>query len=80
VREGRRHNAVIDVSFIVTVVALGVVAAGLLHSPESELPPGNAVSSGEAARDGDYSIVSEPVEYPVDIPGCSEVEPPPPSG
>ncbi|CAH0140849.1 hypothetical protein [Rhodococcoides fascians] len=77
--EGRRHNAVIDVSVIVTVVALGVVAAGLLHSPESELPPGNAVSSGEAARDGDYSIVSEPVEYPVDIPGCSEVEPPPPS-
>ncbi|WP_415972772.1 hypothetical protein [Rhodococcus sp. 077-4] len=69
--EGRRYDAIIDVSVIVTVVALGVVAAGLLHSPE------NAVSTEEAAVDSDYSIVSEPIEYPVDIPGCSEVEPPP---
>ncbi|AMY53774.1 hypothetical protein A3L23_02437 [Rhodococcoides fascians D188] len=62
---GRRHNTVIDVSVIVTVVALGVVAAGLLRSPES------------VAVDADSSVVFEPVQYPVDIPGCVEVEPPP---
>ncbi|CCQ14724.1 putative uncharacterized protein [Rhodococcus sp. AW25M09] len=65
--EGRRYDAIIDASVIVTVVALGVVAAGLLRSPES------------AVAERDSSIVSEPIEYPVDIPGCSEVEPPPSS-
>lgn len=67
VLEGRRYDTIIDASVIVTVVALGVVAAGLLRSPESTV----------AERDS--SIVSEPIEYPVDIPGCSEVEPPPSS-
>ncbi|OZC84929.1 hypothetical protein CH254_19640 [Rhodococcus sp. 06-412-2C] len=65
--EGRRYDAIIDASVIVTVVALGVVSAGLLRSPESAV----AVSDSE--------VVSEPIEYPVDIPGCSEVEPPPSS-
>ncbi|MDV8024933.1 hypothetical protein [Rhodococcus sp. IEGM 1330] len=67
---GRRHDAIVDVSVIVTIVAIvaiGVVAAGLLRSPESAV----AVS--------DSQVVSEPIEYPVDIPGCSEVEPPPSS-
>ncbi|MDV6262584.1 hypothetical protein [Rhodococcoides yunnanense] len=64
---GRRHDAIIDVSVTVTVVALGVVSAGLLRSQES------------AVVEGDYSVASEPVQYPVDIPGCSEVEPPPSS-
>ncbi|MCZ4519882.1 hypothetical protein O4220_15310 [Rhodococcus ruber] len=65
--DGRRCDAIIDISVIVTVVALGVVAAGLLRSPES------------AVAVGDSEVVSEPIEYPVDIPGCSEVEPPPSS-
>lgn len=65
VPEGRRHDVIIDISVIVTVVALGVVAAGLLRSPES------------AVAEGDSAVVSEPIEYPVDIPGCPEVEPPP---
>lgn len=65
VPEGRRHDLIIDTSVIVTVVALGVVAAGLLRSPES------------AVAEGDSALVSEPVEYPVNIQGCPEVEPPP---
>lgn len=67
VPEGRRYDVIIDVSVIVTIVALGVVAAGLLRSPES------------AVAESDSRVVSEPIEYPVDIPGCSEVEPPPSS-
>nr|WP_314142534.1 hypothetical protein [uncultured Rhodococcus sp.] len=63
--EGRKHDVIIDVSVIVTVVALGVVAAGLLRSPDS------------AVAEDDVPVVSEPIEYPVDIPGCPEVDPPP---
>ena len=43
------------------VVAVGVVTAGLTHQP---------VGQSESA------YLSEPVEYPVDIPGCESVEPP----
>ncbi|CCQ14621.1 putative uncharacterized protein [Rhodococcus sp. AW25M09] len=43
------------------VVALGVAAAGLTHQPMGQ--------SG-------LGYLSEPVEYPVDIPGCESVEPP----
>lgn len=70
VPEGRRHDAIIDASVIVTIVALGVVAAGLLRSPES------AVVEGGSSVDSE-PVLFEPVEYPVDIPGCPEVEPPP---
>lgn len=43
------------------VVAVGVVAAGLTHQPMGQ--------SG-------LGYLSEPVEYPVDIPGCESVDPP----
>lgn len=43
------------------IVAVGVVAAGLTHQPMGQ--------SG-------LGYLSEPVEYPVDIPGCESVEPP----
>ncbi|OZF35394.1 hypothetical protein CH294_12245 [Rhodococcus sp. 14-2483-1-1] len=47
--------------FVGVVVTVGVVAAGLTHQPMGQSGSG---------------YLSEPVEYPVDIPGCESVEPP----
>ncbi|MGV8875530.1 MAG: hypothetical protein ACOH2Q_23605 [Rhodococcus sp. (in: high G+C Gram-positive bacteria)] len=57
----RRGGVRTDGIVVVVVVAMGVVAAGLTYQPMGQSGLGYA---------------SEPVEYPVDIPGCESVEAP----
>lgn len=61
-----RDSTWFDVVVIVSIVAAGTVVAGLLNDYEA----------GEPGADRVYSYVSEPVPYPVRIPGCDAVEPP----
>ncbi|QHE73055.1 hypothetical protein GFS60_06706 (plasmid) [Rhodococcus sp. WAY2] len=61
-----RDSTWFDVVVIVSIVAAGTVVAGLLNDYEA----------GEPGADRAYSYVSEPVPYPVRIPGCDAVEPP----
>ncbi|WP_338891918.1 hypothetical protein [Rhodococcus sovatensis] len=67
--EAKRHDLIVDTAVVIAAVSIGIVVAGLLpqagEAPEPNLPLPNA------------QIVSEPVEYPVDIPGCTSVRPPP---
>ena len=57
----RRGGVRTDGVVVGVVVAVGVVAAGLTHQPMGQSESG---------------YISEPVDYPVDIPGCESVEPP----
>nr|WP_314144955.1 hypothetical protein [uncultured Rhodococcus sp.] len=57
----RRGGVRTDGAVVGVIVTVGVVAAGLTHQPMGQ--------SG-------LGYVSEPVEYPVNIPGCESVEPP----
>ncbi|MBW4782453.1 MAG: hypothetical protein NTX68_23075 [Rhodococcus sp.] len=57
----RRGGVWPDVIVVGAVVVVGVVFAGLTHQPMGQSEMGYG---------------SEPVEYPVDIPGCASVEPP----
>ncbi|WP_141214778.1 MULTISPECIES: hypothetical protein [unclassified Rhodococcus (in: high G+C Gram-positive bacteria)] len=57
----RRGGERTDGVVIGVIVAVGTVAAGLTHQPMGQSGSG---------------YVSEPVEYPVNIPGCESVEPP----
>ncbi|WP_278261933.1 hypothetical protein [Nocardia sp. AG03] len=61
----------------VSVVACGVIAGGLLHETEPELttaPPTSTRVTTEAARPQSYRTPE--VVFPVEIPGCDQVEPP----
>ncbi|ORL90140.1 hypothetical protein A5N78_11060 [Prescottella equi] len=63
---------------LVSVVAVGVVVAGFLHSPEPELTtalPTTTPPTTEPERP-EYSYVTPSVTYPTQIPGCDVVERP----
>lgn len=63
---------------LVSVVAVGVVVAGFLHSPEPELttaPPTTPPPTTEPERP-EYTYVTPSVTYPTQIPGCDVVERP----
>lgn len=63
----------------VVIVASGVIVAGLLHKSEPELttkPLSPDRTSALSPRSG-HAYVEPPVTYPVAIPGCATVEPPP---
>ena len=60
---------IIDTAVVVSVVSIGIVVAGLLPQA-GEAPEPNSPMA-------DTQIVSEPVEYPVEISGCTSVQPPP---
>lgn len=63
---------------LVSVVAVGVVVAGFLHSPEPELTtalPTTTTAPPEPERP-EYSYVTPSVTYPTQIPGCDVVERP----
>ncbi|WP_137723018.1 hypothetical protein [Prescottella subtropica] len=63
---------------VVSVVAAGVVVAGLLHTPEPELttaPPTTTTPPPSPERP-EYSYVTPSVTYPTQITGCDVVEPP----
>lgn len=66
-----RHHLIINTSVVVTIVAVGIVVAGLL--PQSSGP------TESDPLDSGAEIVSKPVQYPVDIPGCPTVQAPPES-
>lgn len=70
--EAKRHDVIVTTSVVVTIVAAGIVVAGLL-TPRSDPTESDSTVPVE-------EILSEPVTYPVDIPGCEVVEPPPDSG
>ncbi|MFE7801431.1 hypothetical protein [Nocardia sp. NPDC057440] len=61
----------------VAIVATGFLIAGLLHEPEPELTtaPVTPITS-EPPDPAEYSYVTPPVTFPVQIPGCDVVEPP----
>ncbi|MFG2442469.1 hypothetical protein ACGFQG_06335 [Nocardia fluminea] len=64
----------------VAIVATGYLIAGLLHEPEPELTtaPITPTNTSEPPEPAEYSYVTPPVTFPVQIPGCDVVEPPQP--
>ncbi|MEV6655683.1 hypothetical protein [Nocardia fluminea] len=62
------------------IVATGYLIAGLLHEPEPELTtaPITPTTTSEPPEPAEYSYVTPPVTFPVQIPGCDVVEPPRP--
>ncbi|UGT60853.1 hypothetical protein [Nocardia asteroides] len=62
----------------VAIVATGYLIAGLLHEPEPELTtaPLTPTTTSEPPEPAEYSYVTPPVTFPVQIPGCDVVEPP----
>lgn len=62
----------------VAIVAAGVMVGGLLHKPEPELTtkPVTPTTTSEPSEPPEYSYVTPPVAFPVEIPGCDVVEPP----
>lgn len=61
----------------VAIVATGFLIAGLLHEPEPELTTAPVTpTTSEPPDPAEYSYVTPPVTFPVQIPGCDVVEPP----
>ncbi|GAB2665040.1 hypothetical protein [Nocardia goodfellowii] len=61
----------------VAVVATAFLVAGLLHEPEPELTTTPVTpTTSEPPAPAEYSYVTPPVTFPVQIPGCDVVEPP----
>ena len=67
--DSKRRDRIVTTSVIVTIVAVGVVVASFIPTQESD-------TAGDEAAAPTPEIVTEPVDYPVTIPGCDEVEPP----
>ncbi|MGB7236846.1 MAG: hypothetical protein WBD41_12790 [Rhodococcus sp. (in: high G+C Gram-positive bacteria)] len=67
--DSKRLDRIMTTSVIVTIVAVGVVVASFIPTQEGD------TASGDAAAPTP-EIVTEPVDYPVTIPGCDVVEPP----
>ncbi|WFR73166.1 hypothetical protein P9209_05110 [Prescottella defluvii] len=63
---------------LVSVVATGVVVAGLLHSPEPELTTAlpTTTTTSAAPEAPEFTYVTPSVTYPTQIAGCDVVEPP----
>ncbi|WP_067858893.1 hypothetical protein [Nocardia shimofusensis] len=63
----------------VAIVATGYLIAGLLHEREPELTTAPLTpTTSEPPEPAEYSYVTPPVTFPVQIPGCDVVEPPQP--
>ncbi|MGV9818883.1 hypothetical protein [Nocardia xishanensis] len=62
----------------VAIVASGVIVGGLLHEPDPDLTttPTSATRTITEAEPPQPSLVTPPVTYPTQIPGCATVEPP----
>ena len=66
----KRHDLIVNTSVVITIVAAGIVVAGLLPRDDAATEDATGQNPGE-------QVVSEPVRYPVDIPGCDTVQAPP---
>ncbi|MDJ0396129.1 hypothetical protein QMK17_22670 [Rhodococcus sp. G-MC3] len=68
--DSRGLDRIRTASVVVTIISVGVVAASFISTPNNVVADG-----GTAATTSE--VVTEPVEYPVDIPGCDDVQEPP---
>ncbi|WP_285184588.1 hypothetical protein [Rhodococcus sp. MEB041] len=74
-----RHDTLMSTFVVVSIVALGVVVAGLTAPPEEPaltVQPVTPVETTPPPPAPEYDIVTPEVAYPTTIPGCETVNPP----
>ncbi len=72
-----RHSTLMTVLVITSIVATGIVVAGLTATPEDPKLTMQPVTSTVAPPPTqEYVLVTPEVEYPQDIPGCATVDEP----
>ena len=75
----RRHDRLMSAFVVVTIVALGVVVAGLTQPPDEPsltVQPTTTPIETAPPPPPEYDVVTPEVAYPTTIPGCDTVDPP----
>ena len=74
-----RHDAVMTALVIVSIVATGIIFAGLTATPEEPeltVQPTTTTPLPPPPQEEEYILVTPEVAYPTEIPGCDSVEEP----
>lgn len=74
-----RHDAVMTALVIVSIVATGIIIAGLTATPEEPeltVQPTTTTPLPPPPQEEEYILVTPEVAYPTKIPGCDSVEEP----
>ncbi|MBM7415800.1 MULTISPECIES: hypothetical protein [Nocardiaceae] len=74
-----RHDALMSTFVVVSIIALGIVVAGVTtppEEPELTVQPVTPVETTPPPPPPEYDVVTPEVAYPTTIPGCDTVDPP----